>query len=311
MRDDGPRPGPARRRIRVGLIGTGIGESKSPALHEREGAAQGLDYSYELFDLADRGAGIAALPGLLREAEASGFAGVNVTHRCKQAVIPLLSDLSEDARLVGAVNTVVFRDGRRIGHNTDWTGFREGFRRGLPDAKLGRAVLLGAGGAGVAVAHAALELGIARLSIVDREPGRAAALAAALNARFPGDPAEAPADLAAALAASDGLIHATPTGMAGHPGLPLDPDTLAARHWVAEIVYFPLETELLRLARRKGCRVVDGGGMAVFQAVGAFALFSGVAPDAERMARHFREMIAGASPPAAALEFRSAGDGLG
>jgi shikimate dehydrogenase len=229
-----------------------------------------------------------------------------VTHPCKQAVIPLLSDLSADARRIGAVNTVVLCDGKRIGHNTDWTGFREGFRRGLPNARLGQAVLIGAGGAGAAVAHAALELGIARLSIFDREHERAAALAAGLNARLPGDRADTPGDLAAALAVADGLIHATPTGMADYPGLPLDPDILETRHWVAEIVYFPLETELLRVARRKGCRVVDGGGMAVFQAVGAFRLFSGVEPDAERMARHFRAMIAGPAPPAATIDTRPA-----
>ncbi|MCL9849061.1 shikimate dehydrogenase, partial [Ralstonia solanacearum] len=95
------------------------------------------------------------------------------------------------------------------------------------------------------------------------------------------------ADLAAAMAAADGLVHATPTGMAGHPGLPLPPDLLQSRHWVAEIVYFPLETELLRHARALGCRTLDGGGMAVFQAVGAFELFTGIAPNAHRMLAHF------------------------
>ena len=97
-------------------------------------------------------------------------------------------------------------------------------------------------------------------------------------------------DLAAAMAAADGIVHATPTGMADHPGLPLDPDLLQPRHWLAEIVYFPLETALLRAARRRGLRTLDGGGMAVFQAVGAFRLFTGLEPDPDRMLRHFARM---------------------
>ncbi len=93
--------------------------------------------------------------------------------------------------------------------------------------------------------------------------------------------------LADAMAKADGLIHATPTGMAKFPGLPLPAELLRPAHWVAEVVYFPLETELLRVARATGCRTLDGGGMAVFQAVGAFRHFTGVEPDAERMLRHF------------------------
>jgi shikimate dehydrogenase len=188
------------------------------------------------------------------------------------------------------VNTVVLRDGRRTGHNTDWWGFAESFRRGLPDAGRERVVQLGAGGAGTAVAHAALKLGVGRLALFDVEPQRAGQVAARLNARFGEGRAVAGGDLAAALAQADGLIHATPTGMAKFPGLPLPANLLHARLWVAEIVYFPLETELLRVARRLGCRTLDGGGMAVFQAVEAFRLFTGIAPDADRMLRHFASM---------------------
>jgi shikimate dehydrogenase len=89
---------------------------------------------------------------------------------------------------------------------------------------------------------------------------------------------------------ADGLVHCTPTGMAKYPGMPLAAELLQARQWVAEVVYVPLETELLRVARAKGCQTLDGGGMAVFQAAGAFRLFTGVEPDAERMLRHFQSM---------------------
>jgi len=269
--------------MRLGLIGAGIQQSRSPALHEREAKEQGLSLSYELIDLDQLGVGLEALPRLLADAKRRGFAGLNITYPCKQAVIPLLDDLSSDARALNAVNTVVMDEGRLVGHNTDWSGFAEGFRRGLPDAKLDRVVQLGAGGAGAAIAHASRKLGIRSLTIFDIDHARAAELAASVGAK-------AGTDLAAAMTGADGLVHCTPTGMAKMPGLPLDAKLLEQRHWVAEIVYVPLETELLRVARAKGCRTVDGGGMAVFQAAGAFRLFTGLEPDAERMLRHFRSL---------------------
>ena len=277
-------------QIRVGLIGADIQQSKSPALHMSEGAAQGLEYRYEIIDLTRRGSGPEALPDLLAEAEARGFAGVNITHPCKQRVIPLLDDLSADARALGAVNTVVFSAGQRIGHNTDWSGFYNSFRLGLPDVPLGSVLQLGAGGAGVAVGYAALRLGVGRLMIRDTDPERAAALALALNTRAGRAFAEAVEDVPEAMRAACGLIQTTPVGMVAHPGLPLDAGLIETRHWVADIVYFPLETALLAAARAKGCRVLPGGGMAVFQAAGAFRLFTGYEPDSARMLAHFAEL---------------------
>ena len=276
--------------VLIGLIGTGIQASRSPALHMQEGAAQGVSYIYKLIDLTELRLGAEALPDLLTAAERLGFDGLNITHPCKQAVIPYLTELSPDAQALGAVNTVVLRDGKRIGHNTDWFGFAEGFRRGMPDARLDRVVQFGAGGAGAAVAHAALTLGVARLTIIDFDPARAASVADGLSQRFGAGRAIVGTDRDAAVAAADGIINATPLGMDAHPGMALPASLLRPDLWVAEVVYFPLETELLRTARALGCRTVDGGGMAVFQAVEAFRLFSGVTPDAERMRRHFASM---------------------
>lgn len=276
--------------VLTGLIGAGIQASRTPPMHEREGAAQRLRYVYRTIDLDKLGLGADALPDLLTAAERMGFAGLNITYPCKQAVIPLLHDLSDDARSLGAVNTVVLRDGRRIGHNTDWSGFAGGFRRGLPDVRLDRVVQLGAGGAGSAVAHAALVLGAQELTVFDVDAARARVVADGLCARFGAGRAVAGTDLAAAVARADGLINTTPVGMAKLPGIPLPASLLHSALWVAEIVYFPIETELLRAARALGCRTLDGGGMAVFQAVDAFRLFTGVTPDAERMSRHFAEL---------------------
>jgi shikimate dehydrogenase len=274
----------------LGLIGAGIQASLTPALHEMEGHAQGVRTIYKLIDLEVLRLNADALPELLTAAERMGFTGLNITHPCKQAVLPLLHEISPDAQALGAVNTVLLRGDRRIGHNTDWWGFAENFRRGLPDVAVGRVVQLGAGGAGAAVARAALTLGVQRLTIVDVDAERAAALAARLGAQFGAARVAAGADIALAVAGADGVINATPVGMANHPGLPFPPELLRPELWVSEIVYFPIETALLRAARAIGCRTLDGGGMAVFQAVAAFHLFTGIAPDTERMRRCFASM---------------------
>ncbi len=277
----------------LGLIGEGIGASLTPRLHEHEAAAQGMRCVYKIIDLAALELTPAALPDLLLSAERMGFNGLNITHPCKQRVIPLLDELSEDASALGAVNTVVFRDGRRIGHNTDWFGFAENLRRFLPGAPLRHVVQFGAGGAGAAVAHAALRAGVGQLSIVDVDAARAATLVSSLNARFaPGASAVVATDMAAAVGSADGIINATPIGMNSHPGMALPAALLRPDLWVADIVYFPLETELLRAARQAGCRTLNGAGMTVFQAVEAFRLFTGTVPDAGRMLEHFAELIA-------------------
>ena len=127
-------------------------------MHEEEARCQGLALHYQLIDLDAAGVGVGALPTLIEAARIMGFAGLNITYPCKQAVIPLLDELSDEARAMGAVNTVVFRGGRAVGRNTDGSGWAWGFRRTLPQADLSRVVLLGAGGAGSAIAHAVLRL---------------------------------------------------------------------------------------------------------------------------------------------------------
>jgi shikimate dehydrogenase len=273
--------------ILTGLIGAGIGPSRSPNMHQAEADALGLRLIYKRIDLEALGVGVEALPELLRAAEITGFAGVNITHPCKQAVIPLLDTLSADAQALGAVNTVLFQNGKRIGHNTDWSGFAEAFRLRMPGAALDHVVQLGAGGAGAAVAYGVLKMGAQRLTIIDADSARSAALAAKFTEIFgPGRIAAASAP-EGPLASATGLINATPIGMAAHPGLPLDAGLLRPKLWVAEIVYFPLQTELLTAARALGCATVDGGGMAVFQAAEAFRLFTGTTPDTVRMLARF------------------------
>ncbi|MEN5147911.1 shikimate dehydrogenase [Pseudomonas orientalis] len=277
-------------RVLAGLIGAGIQASRTPALHEQEGDAQGLRYLYRLIDLDAQRLDSRALPDLLRAAEQMHFTGLNITYPCKQAILPLLDELSDEARGIGAVNTVVFKDGKRIGHNTDCLGFAEGFRRNFNDVPRQRVVQMGAGGAGAAVAHALLAEGVEQLSIFDVDTARARELVDNLARTFGDGRAQVGSHLANAMAEAQGLVNTTPMGMAKLPGTPVPAEWLHAELWVAEIVYFPLETQLLRDARALGCRTLDGGNMAVFQAVKAFELFCGLTADADRMLAHFQSM---------------------
>jgi shikimate dehydrogenase len=281
---------PANPSTLIGLIGSGIQASLTSTMHETEAAALGLRYLYRLIDLTALKLDATALPDLLTAAERMGFNGLNITHPCKQTVVPLLDALSDDARAIGAVNTVVLKDGKRVGHNTDAAGFGAAFRRGLPDVRLDRVVQFGAGGAGCAVAHAALGLGVGQLTLVDVDPARAEALAESLNQRFGAGRAGVCRDLAGAVEGADGLINATPLGMEKYPGMAVPQELLRPGHFVSDIVYFPLETALLAAAKARGCRVLNGGGMAIFQAVEAFRLFTGATPDPARMLAHFQRL---------------------
>jgi len=278
----------------VGLVGDGVMPSLTPYMHEREGDVQGLRYLYRPIDLIELGLPGQAVGELLSGARSLGFNGLNITHPCKQLVLDYLDEISADARRLGAVNTVVIRDGRFIGHNTDFSGFAAALASGLPDATLDRVVQLGAGGAGSAVAYALLTAGVRELDLVDTDAARCAARAAELASFFPDRTvtARTTAELPRLMPLADGLVHCTPVGMAAHPGVPLDMSLVESRHWVADIVYRPIETELVRAARAKGCDVLDGGRMAVGQAADAFRIFTGREADAERMRSHFLELVA-------------------
>jgi shikimate dehydrogenase len=275
------------RRILVGLLGRGIQLSRSPAMHEAEGRAQGLSYIYRLIDTDRMGEPPPPLAEIVAYAEHLGFDGFNVTFPYKQEILPLLDELSDSAAKLGSVNTVVLRGGRRVGHNTDLWGFKESFRRGMSGAPRESVLLLGAGGAGAAVADALFECGAGKVTLTDLDTTRASALAARLAARFGSDRVSIADDVSKAADAVDGIVNATPVGMAKLPGIPLDPSLLRRDCWVADIVYFPLDTQLLIEARKRGCRTLSGEGMAIFQAVRAFELFTGIQPNAERMKAAF------------------------
>jgi len=277
----------------VGLIGAGITASLTPPMHEAEAAHHGLHYLYRPVDLDVIGRPGTDVGDLLAAGRDLGFNAFNITHPCKQLVLDHLHETTSEAAALKAVNTVLIQNGRFIGHNTDQTGFAAGLRSVLPDAPKDRVVQLGTGGAGSAVASALLSQGVQCLHLFDVDPARATERAQALGELFPHQQvlAAAPAELPALIAAADGIVNATPVGMHHHPGAPFDTALLDGTQWVADVIYLPVDTELITAARAAGCRVLDGGHMAVGQAADAFALITGVEPDRARMRAHFLELL--------------------
>lgn len=277
----------AAHSIAAGLIGSGIDKSRTPGMHRAEGMELGLDYEYRLINTDRLPQPTPDLRTILDRLEAGGFKGLNITHPFKQDALELVDELSANAEATGAINTIVFHDGRRIGHNTDCRGFERAFAESMDDAPRDTVVLLGAGGAGGAVAKALIDQGVGSLLVFDPELARARALVERVTSATNVSRAAVSDDIAEAIKGADGLVNATPVGMEAYPGCPVDPGLITSDLWVADIVYIPLETELLRYAREAGCRTVSGAGMAVYQAVRAFELFTGQAANAERMKETF------------------------
>lgn len=281
----------------IALIGEGVAPSLTPAMHELEGARHGMHYVYRTVELAPGEGTAERMREILDAARDMGFNGLNITHPVKQTVVPLLDELAPSAQAVGAVNTVVFHDGRVVGHNTDVTGFGAAFDEALADLPRERVVLLGSGGAGAAVASALIERGVGDLVIVDADAARATELTASVVRFAPGRVRSAPlAELPALLAAADGAVNATPVGMAGHPGAPFEVALLGDGAFVADIVYRPSETRLLHDARERGLRVMAGLGMAMHQAADAFEIFTGEPADRQAMLADLQNLVASERP---------------
>ncbi|KJC42214.1 shikimate dehydrogenase [Bradyrhizobium sp. LTSP857] len=279
----------ASEKLLTGLIGAPIAHSASPAMHERAAEALGLRGHYQLIEVA--GADAAGLGMMLEGVRRLGFAGVNVTFPYKEAVVPLLDELAPAAAAMGAVNTVVVKDGRLIGHNTDTTGFAHAVTPLL--APTGNAVaVIGTGGVGKAIAFALASLKVADIRIFDSEPVRAERLAALLAKQGGARVATSVED---ALDGATGLVNGTPVGMLPNRETPVAPALLRENLWVADAVYSPLITPLLAAAQAKGARIMTGRELAIYQAADAFELFTGLAPSTEVMGEAFDEVMAARS----------------
>lgn len=280
-------------RYLVGLIGEGITASLTPAMHEVEARQMGLDYEYRTLDLIELDRSATDVGAILAETRSEGFRAVNITHPCKQLVVDLVDDLDMDAAHLGAVNLVVLTDDGLVGYNTDWMGYRDGLTTGLPDASFDRVLQIGCGGAGAATAYALLAKGTEQLELTDVDEARAEELAARMRAHFPARSIATLRrdELARAIPQASGVVHATPLGMLHRPGIAFDVELLQEGAWVSDVVYRPLDTELIRRAASRGHPVLDGGRMAVGQACASLRIITGMTPDRDRMERHFRALV--------------------
>ncbi|MGI8525021.1 MAG: shikimate dehydrogenase, partial [Pseudolabrys sp.] len=265
-----------QRKMLVGLIGANIMGSLSPALHDDAFHATGIDGYYHLMDV-DQLKG-RRLTELLAAVKTAGFAGTNVTFPFKQDIMALLDAVDPEAVQNGAVNTVtIAADRRTTGYNTDRRGFRRSFEDGLGRARAEAAtiVLMGAGGAGRAVAFALMDLGVTTLVLYDRDALRATTLLNELTRNYGDARCRLAGVIEREVAAADGIVNATPVGMHGFPGNPVPVSALHAGHWAADVIYTPIETAFIKAAAAKGAHVLTGGGICVHQAVEAFRLFAG------------------------------------
>jgi shikimate dehydrogenase len=271
----------------LGLIGAPIAHSASPAMHEAAAQALGLRCFYHLIEVADADA--ARLRVMLEGVRALGFAGVNVTYPYKEAILPLLDEITPSATDIGAVNTILAREGRLIGFNTDCSGFAKGVRRAIGEVAGQIVALIGAGGVGKAIGVALSQSGAGEIRIVDREPAKARALAETL-ARH--GRARACASALEALDGAQGLVNATAVGMSPNRDTPAPFALLRGNLWVADAVYQPLWTPLLGAARDRGAKVMTGRELAIDQAKDAFEIFTGREPPFAAMADAFDRVIA-------------------
>ncbi len=284
----------------VGLLGSGITTSLTPPLHEFAADRAGIRYLYRPIDIetlgpARRAANAVPVGELLRWGLDLGYNAFNITFPYKQAVLEHLDEVSDAAARLGAVNTVIVREAKILGYNTDVTGFASALTQGLAPSPgdLTTVTQLGVGGAGSATADALLKQGVEELLLFDSDHQRTQAKATQLAGLYPGASVRALAaeQLPAALARSRGLVNATPIGMHHHPGSPLPLSLLHPNLWVADVIYLPQNTALIKQARTLGCRVLPGGLMAVGQAADAFELITGIRPNVTDLLAHFETLL--------------------
>lgn len=259
----------------LGVIGHPVRHSFSPPMQNAALAALGLDYVYVPFEVLP-----AALPAALEGFRAAGLVGFNATIPHKEALLELVDDATDEARLTGTVNTVHFVDGRALGDSTDGPGFVAGLAAAGVEVADRPVLLLGAGGSARAIGVSLVRAGVGRLTIANRTAARADELAARLNGQRAGVAEVTPLESAADAVGEEALvINTTSVGM--HPrtdAAPLELRRVPEGGTVVDIVYNPLETKLLRRARELGARTINGCEMLVHQGALALARWTGCEP---------------------------------
>ena len=277
---------PTSAVVRLGLIGDNIAASRTPALHEAAGPLIGRTVRYQRLMPRELGLDFDATFAWARD---HGFRGLNVTYPYKERVVDKVRITDPELMRLGAVNTVLFETDGPTGWNTDLTGFVAAYRGAFGAACPGIVCLIGAGGAGKAIAHGLVELGATEIRLVEHDLGKAEVLARALHAAAPKLAAAVFADATVAAAGATGVVNCTPVGMDGHPGSPLPDGAWRGREWAFDAVCTPMDTQFLRDAEAAAVRTLSGYELFFYQAHHAFALFHGIElPEAA-----MRELLAG------------------
>lgn len=275
----------------VGLLGKSIGRSLSPALHEAAGANLGMDIRYQLFDAEELNYGAEDLGDFLSVASRLGFFGLNITYPFKETILDYLGEKSPEVEQVGSSNTVAFRNGRLIGFNTDYTGFKSAWRDAFGTVRPGVVFMLGAGGVGKAIAHGLMELGAAEIRILDIDRKRCRSLVKALSTTNNSVLCKAVEDVSDGLDGAEGLINATPVGMHAYPGNPLNGCVPKGIQYAVDAIYTPLVTEFLASAMEQGAQVLTGQGLCIFQAASSFEIWFGRPAPIEIMVETFKAAV--------------------
>jgi shikimate dehydrogenase len=283
------------KRYLSGLIGANLGNSLSAPLHDATFAALGVPGFFHVMDIDELGLGVDALPRLMEFVRIGGFSGTQVTYPCKEHVVALMDNLDPHAARIGAVNTVVARGGKLKGHNTDWFGFHADLMQRFGDnpERLANIAVVGAGGAGRAICYALAMAGAGCVRIFDKEPGKAATVAATLSG-VSATTLSSVDNLDLACVDATGVVNATELGMLGKLGTAIPAEYLRSGMWVGEVIYTPLETELVIAARQKGLDVMTGDGMNLYQGIESFRLITGLDPDSNAMTQTYRDLLAAA-----------------
>ncbi len=272
--------------LQLGLIGDNIARSQSPRLHRLAGQHAGIDVSYE--PLVPTTLGL-DFEEVFNQSRADGYRGLNITYPYKERVVPMVRVDDPVLRAMGAVNTVIFGADGSSGFNTDFTGFKAAYTHVRKDQPPGTTLLIGTGGVGRAIAFGLADLGAGALHLVDRDRAKAEALAADLSGVFPGIALEIGADAEAAAKGVSGIVNATPVGMVGHDGTPLDPTAMAGADWAFDAVYTPKDTQFLGDAAKQGLDIVSGWELFFYQGLHAWTHFSGQPTDAHWLRRALLE----------------------
>jgi shikimate dehydrogenase len=266
--------------IRLGLIGDNIALSQSPRLHRIAGEQCGRAVTYDRLVPRELGK---TFDEVFDDCARGGYHGINVTYPYKEIAARKVKIEDDLVRSIGAVNTVLFKDGGALGFNTDYSGFAAAYRRTRGDVPPGSTCLIGAGGVGRAIAFSLVALGVEDLRIADRDLAKAESLAVALKAAKPGLHIRTGADAAALARGAEGLVNGTPVGMDGYPGTPLPRTAMGGALWAFDAVYTPVDTQFLRDATAEGLTAVSGYELFLGQGFDAWSIFTGLTIDMGRL----------------------------